>query len=172
MARKRLALALFVQATASLTKDGECVSCGKDGYEPNPYCHTHAPWDMRNDGAVETLNGLISNARRLNGQGEEEVPHNLPQDDLIVANSGHGCSTCCREHNMCLECGHKPFATDNTGILYHYFLSCNHRDEDSVYCDCHCGCQCGVCRRQREAAPGDSPSGNAPTADMDEPAGT
>jgi hypothetical protein len=69
----------------------------------------------------------------LNSHGEEEVPHNLPQDDLIVANSGHGCSICCREHNMCLECGHKPFATENTGILYHYFLSCNHRDEDSVY---------------------------------------
>lgn len=92
------------------------------------------------------------------------MPHNLPQDDLIVANSGHGCSTCCREHNMCLECGHKPFATDNTGILYHYFLSCNHRDEDSVYC----ACQCSVCRRQRETAPVDSPSDNALTTEVGE----
>ena len=48
---------------------------------------------------------------------------------------------------------------------------CNHRDEDSVYCDCHCGCQCGVCRRQRETAPVDSPSGNGPTPEPDETAG-
>ena len=95
MARKHLALAQFVQATASLTKDSECVSCGKDGHEPNPDCHTHAPWDMRNDDAVETLHGLISNARRLNNQRSalslEDAIHQIEQFGDTLDVSGRMC---------------------------------------------------------------------------------
>ena len=102
MAREHLALALFVQATASLTKDGECVSCGKDGYEPNPDCHTHAPWDMRNDDAVETLHGLISNARRLNNQRAalslEDAIHQIEQFADTLNVSGRMCDACKQMH--------------------------------------------------------------------------
>lgn len=55
----------FIKTTAKLTKDGECETCGLDGFEPNPECSTHEPWDMPNDDAVDTLHSLINGARSL-----------------------------------------------------------------------------------------------------------
>ncbi len=55
----------FVGSIARLTKDGECVVCGKDGLEDNPECDDHEAWDMPNDDAVETLHSLISQAREI-----------------------------------------------------------------------------------------------------------
>ena len=70
----------FIREIAALTKDGECQSCNQDGDDPNPDCPQHEAWDMPNDDAVETLHGLISQAREIvSGTGQTIDP-----DDLAV----------------------------------------------------------------------------------------
>lgn len=55
----------FIDLAAGLTMDGECVTCGKDGFEDNPDCNEHEPFDMPNDDAVDTLHSLIRYAREI-----------------------------------------------------------------------------------------------------------
>lgn len=50
---------------ANATKDGECSTCKKDGFYPNPNCNDHKPFDMPNDDAVDSLAGLIDMARNI-----------------------------------------------------------------------------------------------------------
>ena len=55
----------FIQAVARLTLDGECVTCHADGYDDNPACGKHEPFDMPNDDAVDTVARWSSDARKL-----------------------------------------------------------------------------------------------------------
>ena len=55
----------FIRQIVRLTKDGECSTCGKDGFDENPICTAHEPFDMPNDDAVETLHSLIEDARAI-----------------------------------------------------------------------------------------------------------
>jgi hypothetical protein len=55
----------FIQGVARQIKDGECRTCGKDGFEENPDCKTHDPYDLPNDEAVDTLHALIEEAREI-----------------------------------------------------------------------------------------------------------
>ena len=58
----------FVGSIARLTKDGECVVCGKDGgpgIQPRMRRPLRPARDMPNDDAVETLHSLISQAREI-----------------------------------------------------------------------------------------------------------
>ena len=63
------ALLRFVQRVADLNKDGECLECGLDGFEPNPDCPgKHEAFDLENDDAVDMLHYCISEARRVLGR--------------------------------------------------------------------------------------------------------
>lgn len=66
----RSELMKFVNLVAGLVKDGECTQCLDDGFEPKTImeCPGHAPFDMTNDDAVDTLHSLISKARSLKEQ--------------------------------------------------------------------------------------------------------
>ena len=59
------ALLVFAKATAKLTKDRECQTCGRDEFDDNPECPKHRPFDLPSDDAVESLHILIAEARRL-----------------------------------------------------------------------------------------------------------
>lgn len=62
------ALRRFAALVADLVKDGECLACGKDGFDPNPKCNDHEAWDMPNDDAVDTLHYCINEARKTLGR--------------------------------------------------------------------------------------------------------
>lgn len=55
----------FVSRTASLVKDGECPSCRTSGYDDNPECQVHSPYDLENDDAFDDRMDLIDEARDL-----------------------------------------------------------------------------------------------------------
>lgn len=66
--RKQLEAALELTTDlAKLAKDGDCRKCLLDGYEPNPKCKLHAPYDLPNDTAVSEYHEAISTARELLG---------------------------------------------------------------------------------------------------------
>jgi hypothetical protein len=56
----------FIERVSQFTKDGECHKCHSSEDE-NSECKGHHLFDMPNDHAVETLNGLIDDARKLLG---------------------------------------------------------------------------------------------------------
>jgi hypothetical protein len=62
------ALLAFAKTASRLIKDGECRTCGRDGFDDNPECPKHGPFDMRGDDAVDSLHVLISEARELSAQ--------------------------------------------------------------------------------------------------------
>ncbi len=69
-ALKRSADLEELRATAAkCVKDGECATCYKDGFEENPDCPSHEPFDMPNDDAVDTLHSLIEDARGIGPNG-------------------------------------------------------------------------------------------------------
>jgi hypothetical protein len=63
------ALLAFAKMAARLSKDGECRTCGRDGFEDNPECSKHQPFDLESDDAVESLHVLIRGARELSALG-------------------------------------------------------------------------------------------------------
>ena len=62
------ALLEFARAASRLTKDGECCTCGQDGFDDNPECTRHRPFDMPGDDAVESLHVLIRRAREISAR--------------------------------------------------------------------------------------------------------
>ena len=58
---------LFLQKLdqiSRMTKEGECLACGKDGSQPNPDCPDHEPWiASEQEDHKLTLMGLIDDAR-------------------------------------------------------------------------------------------------------------
>jgi hypothetical protein len=58
-------MAQFVRQISRFTRDNECPICGQQGVEENPACIDHQPWEMPIDDAWDTIDGLVSGARRL-----------------------------------------------------------------------------------------------------------
>jgi hypothetical protein len=55
----------FLNTVAELDQDGDCLTCGQDGWDDNPDCPNHEPYDLPNDEAVESRCELITKARKL-----------------------------------------------------------------------------------------------------------
>lgn len=58
-------LARFVRQISRFTREGECLTCFQPGIEDNSNCDDHAAWLMPVDDALQTMDSLISQARRL-----------------------------------------------------------------------------------------------------------
>jgi hypothetical protein len=55
----------FVQQVSEFTQDEECQTCNQCGFDENPACSHHEPWQMSVDDAWDTIHSLISQARQL-----------------------------------------------------------------------------------------------------------
>ena len=58
-------MAEFVRQVSGLTQNNECQMCSQWGFDENPACLDHQPWVMPVDDAGDTIDGLISKARKL-----------------------------------------------------------------------------------------------------------
>lgn len=58
-------MAQFVRQISGFTQDKECLTCNQRGFDENPACSEHEPWDMPIDDAGDTVHSLISQARQL-----------------------------------------------------------------------------------------------------------
>jgi Mg2+/Co2+ transporter CorB len=58
-------MAGFVRQVSRLTQDQECQTCNQPGIDRNSACSDHLAWNMPVDDALDTVNGLILQARAL-----------------------------------------------------------------------------------------------------------
>ena len=52
----------YIEMVARLTRETECVTCGRDGTTGNPECPEHYAYEYPEHDASDTLHGLISRA--------------------------------------------------------------------------------------------------------------